>query len=85
MVESRCGLLCSECEYVESHGCGKCLAGDPFYGKCPVAACCNEKGHEHCGLCGQFPCELLTSFSYDEKYGDNGARIEVLTSWTKLN
>ena len=85
MVESRCGLVCSECEYAVKTGCKGCFAGDPFWGVCKVAACCVGKGHEHCGVCGQFPCESLRSFSYDEEQGDNGARIEVLKSWAGKN
>lgn len=33
MVESRCGLKCSECSYREPFGCGGCVQanGHPFY------------------------------------------------------
>ncbi|MCL2753395.1 MAG: DUF3795 domain-containing protein, partial [Defluviitaleaceae bacterium] len=38
MIESRCGILCSECEYRESMNCGGCVKiAKPFWGDfCPV-------------------------------------------------
>ncbi len=81
MVESRCGLKCSECSYVESHGCKGCLTGGAFYGSCRVSDCCTKKEVNHCGLCKEFPCELLDEFAYDEEQGDNGQRIETMKEW----
>ncbi len=83
MIQSRCGLLCSNCEYKESMGCNGCTAiKKPFWGEsCPVKSCCEGKEHQHCGECGEFPCKLLNSFAYDEKQGDNGKRIEQCRSW----
>ena len=54
MVESRCGLLCSQCGYRESMGCTGCVRIEkPFWGeKCPVKSCCEERRLDHCGLCG---------------------------------
>jgi hypothetical protein len=89
MVESRCGLVCSECEYKkEPYNCGGCVAtnGNPFYGECKVAACCQSKGFGHCGRCHDMPCEMLYFYSYlDKEHGDNppGARIEKLKKWLK--
>ena len=82
-VESRCGLLCSACEYREQTGCKGCVQIEkPFWGdSCPVKACCEEKQLEHCGQCEQFPCELLHGFAYDEQQGDNGKRIEQCKCW----
>ena len=78
MIESRCGILCSECGF---KGCKGCVnINNPFWGACPVKACC-EKKHIHCGQCEQFPCELLNSFAFDEKHGDNGKRIEQCKMW----
>lgn len=85
MIESRCGLLCSECDYREQAGCKGCVNIEkPFWGEsCPVKSCCEEKGHEHCGQCENFPCALLKQFAYDEKQGDNGKRIEQCRCWTE--
>jgi len=83
MIESRCGLLCSKCEYREKMHCKGCIAiTKPFWGEsCPVKECCEEKKQEHCGLCSDFPCDLLTQFSYDKEQGDNGRRIEQCKAW----
>jgi hypothetical protein len=86
MVESRCGLICSECSYREQFKCGGCAEtnGHPFYGECSLAVCCQDKGHRHCGQCGEMPCKELYSYSYlDKEHGDNppGARIEILKKW----
>ena len=86
-VDSRCGLICAVCEYKESTGCGGCIAtnGHPFHGECPVAICCQEKGHLHCGLCQEFACQLLIDYSADPENGDtpHGARIEQCRIWAK--
>jgi len=83
MIESRCGILCSECEYRHQVNCGGCIAiQKPFWGDiCPVKSCCENKGKEHCGQCSEFPCALLHQFSYDEKQGDNGKRIDQCKKW----
>lgn len=85
MLESRCGILCSECGYKEQTGCKGCVNIDkPFWGEsCPVKDCCESKNHPHCGLCPQFPCQLLTKFAYDEQQGDNGKRIRQCEIWCK--
>ena len=83
MAESRCGLLCSQCGYRESAGCGGCVNIEkPFWGEsCPVKSCCEERGLGHCGLCGLFPCQTLHSFAYDPRQGDGGARIRQCEKW----
>lgn len=83
MITTRCGLDCSECSYIADCGCRECIKsnGNPFHGSCPVAECCQKKDYVHCGECGEFPCDLLHSFSYDEEHGDNGARIEQCRNW----
>ena len=85
MIESRCGLLCSQCEYKEQMNCKGCLYIDkPFWGDvCPIKSCCEEKEKTHCGECSDFPCEILHKFSYDEAQGDNGKRIEQCGIWLK--
>ena len=81
-IESRCGILCSECEY-ECEGRTKgCVGIDkPFHGECEVKICCEEKKLEYCGECGEFPCELLKRYAFDEEQGDNGKRIEQCKKW----
>lgn len=90
MVDSRCGLHCSGCEYKETCGCGGCIetSGHPFHGECPIAICCQNKGFMHCGECPDIPCEQLYAYSYlDKEHGDNppGARVEQCKRWAKNN
>lgn len=82
LIESRCGILCGECEFKETMGCKGCVnIDDPFWGECPVKASCEGKSLEHCGQCVEFPCGLLNSFAYDEKQGDGGNRIKQCEKW----
>ena len=85
MIESRCGVLCTECKYRESMKCNGCLdIAKPFWGeKCRVKSCCESKELLYCGECATFPCDLLNSFSYDKEQGDNGMRIEQCRNWVK--
>ena len=85
MIESRCGILCSECDYQEQVGCIGCIhIKKPFWGdSCPVKTCCERKKLEHCGQCSLFPCDLLNQFAYDEEQGDGGKRIEQCRCWGK--
>jgi hypothetical protein len=82
MIESRCGIICSQCEYREKFNCGGCVnIQNPFWGECSVKACCESKKLDNCGMCSNFPCELLKQFAYDKEQGDNGARIEQCKCW----
>ena len=82
MVESRCGILCSQCEYKEQCGGGCTKIDKPFWGdSCPVKDCCEGRELEHCGQCANFPCSVLTQFAYDTEEGDNGKRIETCRRW----
>ncbi len=76
--DTYCGLSCESCEYREKMNCSGCISseGKPFHGECKVAKCAVDKKRRFCGECGEFPCELLKSYSYDKEQGDNGARIE---------
>lgn len=60
MIQSRCGILCNECDYQEKVNCKGCVHIDkPFWGEsCPIKTCSEEKSLEHCGLCGSFPCDF---------------------------
>lgn len=83
MVQSRCGLLCSECGFREQMNCKGCVNIEkPFWGDaCPIKACCESKELAHCGECSEFSCALLHQFSFDKKQGDNGKRIEQCKNW----
>jgi hypothetical protein len=84
MIESRCGILCSECDYKESMNCNGCInIQNPFWGSCPVKACCESKNQVHCGVCNDFPCDLLKQFAYDKEQGDDGKRIGQCKKWCK--
>lgn len=85
MIESRCGIICSECEYRESMGCLGCVNIEkPFWSdSCSVKSCCEKKGYLHCGMCGNFPCDELIQYSYDKEQGDNGKRIVQCRCWEK--
>ncbi|MBP3888916.1 MAG: DUF3795 domain-containing protein [Cellulosilyticum sp.] len=82
-IESRCGILCSECGYREQVGCKGCVAMDkPFWGEsCPVKSCCEDKEQAHCGQCQNFACQVLHQMAYNENQGDNGKRIEQCKKW----
>jgi peptidase E len=86
MIDSRCGLHCTVCEWKESTGCGGCIEtmGHPFHGECPIAICCQNKGLVHCGECDILPCDKLYAYSYlDTEHGDKppGARMQVCRHW----
>ncbi|MBQ3080793.1 MAG: DUF3795 domain-containing protein [Clostridia bacterium] len=87
MIETRCGLICAECEYQEQFSCKGCINthGNPFHGECPIAVCCEEKGLVHCGECADFPCPLLIQYANDPQHGDTppGARIEMCRKWAE--
>lgn len=83
MIESRCGLKCSECKYREIMKCEGCVKiKKPFWGKtCSIKACCEGKGIENCGLCDKFACKELHEFAFDPAQGDEGTRIEQCQDW----
>lgn len=87
MVQSRCGIACFECEYLEQKVCeGGCLAiKKPFWAQenCPVKTCCEKKGYMHCGECENFPCDLANAFAYDPNQGDNGKRLARCKKWAE--
>lgn len=83
MIESRCGLLCSECKYREMMKCEGCLKiQKPYWDKkCPIKNCVEGKKLAHCGACDRFPCKQLHEFAFDPATGSEGTRIEQLTDW----
>lgn len=83
MIESRCGIVCSVCEYKKTMCNGCTQLQKPFWAQtgCPVKMCCEEKKLENCGFCKEFPCDLLNSFAFDKEQGDEGKRIEQCKKW----
>ena len=83
MIESRCGILCSKCEYKEKENCPGCLIMEkPFWSdSCDLKSCCEAKKLEHCGLCPDFPCEDMNNMAADDVNSDNGSRIEHCKLW----
>ena len=84
MIESRCGICCSELNCKEAFGfdCKGCTSESSApWGECEVKICCEKKGLAHCGECSEFPCETLSEFSYDGEHGDDGARIKKCREW----
>lgn len=78
---SMCGINCEkECPAGKNLGCRGCheQKGEPFWGSCPIAACCMNKNHEHCNSCNSFVCDELHAFAFDKDHGDDGKRIENL-------
>ena len=66
MIESRCGIICSECGFKSRIGCAGCINIEhPFWGEiCPVKSCVETKELNHCGECEDFPCKLAKSYAY---------------------
>lgn len=84
MMESRCGILCSACEYREQMHCAGCAnIKEPFWGACKIKTCCEGRKLPHCGECPQFPCANLKAFAYDKEQGDDGKRLEQCQAWQK--
>lgn len=68
-LASPCGTYCGECKHLRQ-GCPGCgyVKGKPFWGQCRFYSCVREKGVEHCGLCGDFPCNYFMT-TYDPNEG----------------
>lgn len=69
-VQSRCGLLCDFCAFKEPYHCGGCVEtnGNPFHGACPIAQCCQQKNHAHCGECEKLPGACLNTGCDNKDY-----------------
>ncbi len=82
MYESRCGICCESCEGKADVGCRGCLNMEkPFWGgECAVKTCCESRGLNHCGECGEFPCETLSSMGAEEGY-DPQPKIRRCRAW----
>ena len=78
-----CGTYCGICEWKDKVDCKGCQAcqSQMFWGQCDKAACCIEKGLEHCGHCPQMPCQKLLALFSDPEHGDKGVRLRNLRNW----
>ena len=57
-----CGMPCALCSRYRTAGKSRCpgCSDDGYYTEpCKVHHCCREKGLDHCGNCGDFPCVRL--------------------------
>ena len=82
-MKAYCGTYCGVCTFKEAVHCPGCqaCAGRPFWGECSMALCCIDKGLEHCGHCGELPCETLEAAFHNGEHGDDGARLRNLKNW----
>lgn len=82
MYESRCGVACGSCERKEQVHCSGCTEMKaPFWGGvCQVKACCEERGLNHCGLCEEFPCKVLSEMGKDQGF-DPAEKIARCREW----
>ncbi|MDE6593108.1 MAG: hypothetical protein K2K57_08625, partial [Oscillospiraceae bacterium] len=72
-----CGADCNDCPFGEENDCPGCGG---LWEDCDIVRCAAVKGHEHCGLCDKFPCDLLRDAAFDPDSGDNGDRLLRLKS-----
>ena len=57
-----CGMPCALCTRCRTEGSSRCpgCSCDGYYTvPCKVHRCVREKGLDHCGQCGDFPCPKL--------------------------
>lgn len=69
-----CGGDCTSCEHYRNKTCDGCNKNGGQCVKmwdngCAICKCCKERGALFCGLCGEFPCELLKNTMTWEKDG----------------
>lgn len=82
MFESRCGICCDSCTGREEAHCNGCLnMALPFWGQeCEVKSCCEGKKLNHCGECGDFPCEIFKNMGAEQGY-DSAPRLRQCRIW----
>ena len=81
VIFSGCGTVCDDCEYFKGEKEPKCpgceaLEGKPFWGSCQTYACVQEHGVEHCGVCGEFPCDRFIE-TFDPSHGQVSSVIRA--------
>lgn len=84
MFESRCGVACSSCEKKKAQVCAGCIHIDKTFwgGICEVKVCCENKNLDHCGLCKDFPCEMLSNMGKELGY-DPEPRLARCRCWAE--
>jgi len=84
MFQSRCGVCCDACGRKEGVDCKGCInMKKPFWGgTCYVKSCCENKGLDHCGQCGEFPCGTLSEMGTDQGF-DPELKILQCRKWAE--
>lgn len=84
MYESRCGICCDQCERKEEVHCTGCLnMALPFWGaECGVKSCCEKRQLPHCGVCPDFPCEMVSEMGKDMGF-DPEPRLAKCREWAE--
>ena len=82
MYQSRCGVLCEQCEKRSGGICKGCPQMEkPFWGgDCQVKSCCEGKSLNHCGECEDFPCKVLAEMGVEFGY-DPEPRLKKCREW----
>lgn len=86
VVDSYCGLHCSMCVHnTEKQECKGCIELEGEFSEreqCPIAACCIERGYEHCGQCDEIPCAMLSQLASSDV--PENARVEQCKRWNRV-
>ena len=73
-----CGVNCFSCPDYREGKCLNCRKSTwPEGDACPPIACCQKRGIEFCGQCGEFPCQMMSEF-YEESEGHREAYARML-------
>lgn len=78
-----CGHDCSFCPSLREDAEQRCQgcngqSGRPWWGECKVYRCAGDKGIHHCGLCNDFPCDLLAGhYDPDNPEGQRNAVVRM--------
>lgn len=77
-------VRCNSCERKEQVHCTGCITMEkPFWGgECQVKFCCEEKTLDHCGVCPDFPCKMLSSMGAAQGF-DPAQKLEQCRQWAK--
>ncbi|MCL2519276.1 MAG: DUF3795 domain-containing protein [Oscillospiraceae bacterium] len=71
MKLSSCGIDCESCEYFINKKCEGCYVCAPkgqcvWGGNCDLYECAANKNLPHCGMCDDFPCDMLKEWASSE-------------------